>query len=140
MVEALSTPFRDPNVKAVFDTYPAKMRAALLTLRETILSTAAETDGVGKLTETLKWGEPAYLPVKPGIGTTIRINALKGSTERYAMFVNCQTTLVANFRELYGDVFEFEGTRALILNAGKKLPDKALRHCIALALTYHARK
>ena len=140
MVEALSTPFRDPNVKAVFDSYPAKMRAALLTLRETILSTAAETDGVGKLTETLKWGEPAYLPVKPGIGTTIRINALKGSTERYAMFVNCQTTLVANFRELYGDVFEFEGTRALILNAGKKLPDKALRHCIALALTYHARK
>ena len=140
MVEALSTPFRDPNVKAVFDSYPAKMRAALLTLRETILSTAAETDGVGKLTETLKWGEPAYLPVKPGIGTTIRINALKGSTERYAMFVNCQTTLVANFRELYGDVFEFEGKRALILNASKKLPDKALRHCIALALTYHARK
>ena len=82
MVEALSTPFRDPNVKAVFDSYLAKMRAALLTLRETILSTAAETDGVGKLTETLKWGEPAYLPVKPGIGTTIRINALKGSTER----------------------------------------------------------
>ena len=140
MAETLSKPFRDANVKAVFDAYPTTLRAPLLKLRELILSTAEETDGVGKLTETLKWGEPAYLPVKPGIGTTIRINALKGSTDRYAVFVNCQTTLVANFRELYADAFEFEGKRALILNAGKKVPDKALRHCIALALTYHARK
>ena len=133
------TPFRDPNVKAVFDDYPAKLRSPLMGLREMILKTAVETDGVGKLVETLKWGEPAYLPAKPGIGTTIRINALKGSADRYAMFVNCQTTLVATFRELYTDIFEFEGKRALILNVGKRLPAKALQHCIALALTYHLR-
>jgi hypothetical protein len=140
VVEAVSAPFRDPKVKAVFDAYPAGLRAPLLNLRELILSTAAETEGVGKLTETLKWGEPAYLPVKPGIGTTVRINALKGSKDRYALFVNCQTTLVATFREHYADAFEFEGKRALILCAGKRVPEIALRHCIALALTYHARK
>ena len=88
----------------------------------------------------MKWGEPAYLPAKPGIGTTIRINALKGSKDRYALFVNCQTSLVADFRELYGDAFAFEGKRALIFDAGKKVPEEALKHCIALALTYHARK
>lgn len=136
----MSAPFRDPKVKAVFEAYPAGLRAPLLRMRDMILSTAAETEGVGRLTETLKWGEPAYLPVKSGIGTTIRINALKGSKDRYAMFVNCQTTLLANFRERYADAFEFEGQRALILRAGKRVPDKALRHCIALALTYHARK
>jgi Domain of unknown function (DU1801) len=140
MVEVVSAPFRDPKVKAVFDAYPAKLRAPLMALREMILNTAAQTDGVGKLTETLKWGEPAYLPVKSGIGTTVRINALKGSTDRYAMFVNCQTTLVADFRELYADTFELEGRRAVILKVGQRLPGKALRHCIALALTYHARK
>ena len=137
---ATVTRFVDPAVAAAFDAYPARMRAPLLKLRELILATAAETAGVGKLIETLKWGEPAYLPSKPGIGTTVRINALKGSTDRYAMFVNCQTTLVATFRELYADVFEFEGKRAVILKAGQKLPDKAVKHCIALALTYHARK
>lgn len=136
----MSTPFRDSNVKAVFDAYPAKLRAPLLKLREMILATAAATEGVGKLTETLKWGEPAYLPIRPKTGTTIRINALKGTTDRYALFVNCQTTLVATFRELYGDAFEFEGERAVILNARKSFPDKALKHCIALALTYHLRK
>lgn len=136
----MSAPFRDPKVKAVFEAFPGSLRAPLLKLRELILSTAAETEGVGRLTEKLKWGEPAYLPLKPGIGTTIRINALKGSRDRFAMFVNCRTTLVANFRELYADAFEFEGKRALILRAGKRVPDKAIRHCIALALTYHARK
>ena len=136
----MSAPFRDANVKVVFDAYPLKLRTPLLKLRELILSTSAETDGVGKLTETLKWGEPAYLPTKSGIGTTIRINALKGARDRYAMFVNCRTTLVAEFRELYGEAFAFEGKRALILSVGTKVPEKALRHCIALALTYHARK
>ena len=134
------TAFANSGVKAAFDAYPPKLRAPLLKLREIILETAAETPGVGKLTETLKWGEPAYLPIKRRTGTTIRINALKGTTDRYAMFVNCQTTLVANFREMYPKTFTFEGNRALILNADVKLPDQALRHCIALALTYHLHK
>lgn len=58
----MSAPFRDPKVKAVFDAFPAGLRAPLLKLR------------------------------------------------------------------------------ALILSVKKRVPDKALRHCIALALTYHARK
>ena len=136
----MSKHFSDPKVQAAFDACPVKLRVPLLMLREFILTTAAETSGVGKLIETLKWGEPAYLPAKPHVGTTIRINAVKGSSDRYALFFNCQTNLVANFRELYPDAFAFEGNRALILRAGKKLPEKAVKHCIALALTYHARK
>jgi len=133
----VTVPFRDRKVRAVFDAYPPRLRAPLLKLRELILRVAAETEGVGKLVETLKWGEPAYLPAKGGVGTTVRINALKGSTDRYAVFVNCQTTLIATFRELYPGLFAFEGNRAVVFKVGDRLPVAALKHCVALALTYH---
>ena len=37
------------------------MRKKLLHLRQIILDTASETEGVNELEETLKWGEPSYL-------------------------------------------------------------------------------
>jgi hypothetical protein len=103
--------FTDPAVKAAFDEHPPALRGALLGLRRLILKTAAQTSGVGVLIETLKWGEPAYLPEKPGIGTTIRVNAAKGSNDRYAAYFHCRTTLVPSFRRLYRDEFRFEGNR-----------------------------
>jgi Domain of unknown function (DU1801) len=133
-------PFQDPDVQAVFDAYPAKLRARLLDLRQLVLDTAGETQGVGPLVETLKWGQPAYLPARPRIGSTIRIDALKSLEPRCAIFFHCQTTLVSTFRDLYADVLAFEGNRAIVLPAAGKLPRDALRHCIAIALTYHARR
>jgi Domain of unknown function (DU1801) len=130
----------DRTLKAAFDAHPKATRKTLLSLRKLILATAAETDGVGSLVETLKWGEPAYLPAKPRVGTTVRINALKDSTDKVAIFFHCQTNLIALFRERYRDAFEFEGNRAIVLPVGRALPAKELKHCIALALTYHARK
>jgi quinol monooxygenase YgiN len=125
------------TAKAAIDAHPKAMRAALMVLHELILATAAETKGVGALVETLKWGEPAYLPKAPRVGTTVRINALKGSPDKVAVFFHCQTNLVASFRERCPDVLEFEGNRAIVLPVAKPLPAKALKHCIAMALTYH---
>jgi len=34
----------------------------------------------------------------------------------------------------------YGGNRSILFNASAKIPVKALRHCIGLALTYHARK
>ena len=127
----------DADVKAAFDAYPASLRERLVALRGMILKTATETKGVGEIVETLKWGQPSYLTVKPKSGTTIRIDA---HGDGYAMFVNCKTTLVDTYRELYGDVLKFEGTRAVVFSANEELPEAEVRHCIALALTYHKRK
>jgi hypothetical protein len=55
------------------------------------------------------------------------------------MFFHCQTDLVDTFRELYPKL-SYSGNRAILLDAGKKLPEAELRHCVALALTYHLRK
>ena len=132
--------FGDPSVKAVFDAYPASVRKCLLVLRRLIFETTAETEGVGEIVETLKWNQPAYLTQKPKSGTTIRLDALKGGAGGYAIYVPCSTTLVATYRELYSDVLSFEGNRAVVFSTRDELPEDVVRHCLALALTYHLKK
>jgi hypothetical protein len=136
----MTEPFDDVAVQAAFDAHPEPVRARLLGLRAIILATAAETPGVGDLVETLKWGEPAYLPRKARTGTTIRINGVKRSPDRYGAYFNCNTTLLQTFRMIYPQAFTFEGERALIFSVQDDLPEAAVRHCVALALTYHLQK
>jgi uncharacterized protein DUF1801 len=113
-------------------------RKQLVALRKLVLDTAKKTNGVGTIEEAVKWGQPSFLTRDSGSGSTVRIDATKsGGT---AMYFHCQTNLVETFRKFYPDDFTFEGNRALHFDGKKKLPEKALRHCIALALTYHARK
>ena len=45
-------PFKNIEVKNVFDAYPASVRRKLLVLRELIFRTAALTEGVGEVEET----------------------------------------------------------------------------------------
>lgn len=132
--------FADPDVKAAFAAQPAELGSALLDLRELIFDIAARTEGVGALQETLKWRQASYLTPETGSGSTIRIDSIAKRPGHYALYFHCRSGLVDRFRELYPDSFEFEGKRALVFAASGKLPEKKLRHCIALALTHHLRK
>jgi len=136
----MSAAFDDPTVAAVFAAYPPALKTKLLRLRDLIFETAAETEGVGAIEETLKWGQPSYLTPETKSGSTIRIDRHKSGDGRYAMFVHCQTHLVDTFREIFRDALAYEGNRAVVLDAGDDLPGDALRHCIAMALTYHLNK
>jgi hypothetical protein len=131
--------FSDAKVAAKFKTYPAGVRDKLLALRALVFDVAARTDGVGPLTETLKWGQPSYLTAATGSGSTVRIDALKEGNG-YAIYFHCQSGLVEDFRTLYPDTFAYQGSRAIVFRNGDRVPAKALRHCVALALTRHARK
>ncbi|WP_257167785.1 DUF1801 domain-containing protein [Bradyrhizobium sp. SRS-191] len=126
-------------VAAVFAAYPNRIRTPLEALRQLILDTARTTPGVGALEETLKWGQPSYLTAETGSGSTIRIDQVKAEPGRYALYVHCQTDLIATFRELYPEL-SFGGNRCILLDDSGALPEQALRHCIGLALTYHRRK
>jgi hypothetical protein len=130
--------FADPAVAAVFETYPEPVRARLLVLRALIFETAAATDGVGPLHETLKWGQPAYLTPNTRSGSTIRIDRVRASDD-IALYCHCQTDLVATFAARYPR-FRYQGNRALVLGKDPASAAEPLRHCIALALTYHLRK
>ena len=130
----------DPAVDAVFSAYPKPVKAKLLALRRLIFDTAKATAGVGALEETLKWGQPSYLTPETKSGSTIRIDRVKPSADQYAVYFHCQTDLVATFRELYPTELSYGGNRSIILNAEDTIPEPALRHCVALALTYHLNK
>ena len=131
--------FSNISVAAVFKAYPPGIRGKLMALRELVLDTAEKTAGVGRLTETLKWGQPSYLTEETGSGTTVRIDRLKAG-DGYAVYFHCQSGLVGQFRELYTDTFTYEGKRAIVFGAKDRVPARELRHCLALALTHHARK
>ncbi len=132
--------FGDAKVAAVFKAYPPAVRARLLALREMVFDVAATTPGVGRLTETLKWGQPSYLTAESGSGTTVRIDRLKGRDDAYAVYFHCRSGLLDQFRSIYPDTFACEGRRAMLFDAKDRVPARALRHCLALALTHHARK
>ena len=133
-------PFASAAVARTFDAYPPAMRRKLLTLRALIFKTAAATDGVGEIEETLKWGEPAYVTSQSRSGSTIRIDWKRAQPARYAMYFHCQTNLVETFRTLFPRDFAFEGNRAIVFDSDAKVPADALSFCIAAALTYHRRK
>src|ERR1700752_1811474 len=126
-------------VEAAFDACPKPIRTKLKALRRMILDTAKATKGVGRVEEALKWGQPSYLTAETGSGSTIRIDRVKSADNQVAVFFHCQTNLVDPFRELYPKL-SYSGNRAILLDADKQLPEAELRHCLALALTYHLRK
>jgi hypothetical protein len=133
--ETVTEPILPREVSRAFDAFPAPMRRRLLQVRDLIFATAAAHEEVGRLSETLKWGEPAYLTEQTGSGSTIRLGRLKDS-DHAAILFNCKTTLVDTFRERF-PAFEYRRTRALLLPVAGKLPKRELSVCLSLALTYH---
>ena len=123
-----------PSVKLVFDKYPEEVRTQLIRLRELVLESARELDGISKLEETLKWGEPSYLVKKV---STIRMDWKPKAPDQYAMYFKCTSRLVETFKTVYGDLFDYEGTRAIVFKQNEKIPVQELKQCIKAALRYH---
>lgn len=129
--------FDDPKVAAVFAAYPEPAARALRALRSLIFETAMGLEAVGEIEEGLRWGQPSYLTPQTKSGSTIRIDRIKGPDDRCALYVHCQTRLVDTFKQHYPDTLTYDGNRAVLFDAEAPLPEAELRHCIALALTYH---
>lgn len=125
------------SVEAVYRSHDGKRGKRLRELRTLVLDVADKTTGVGEIEECLKWGQPSFVTNHPKSGSTIRIDAVKDADNKYAMYFICNTNLVDRFREQYPDTFHYEGNRALIFDVRDQIPEAELRHCIAMALTYH---
>ena len=124
----------NPDVSRVFESYPESMRGKLLHLRKIVLDTASETEGVDAVVETIKWGESSYITKG---GSTVRIGWKEKTPGQYAIYFNCNSSLVETFKAVYGEVFAFDGKWAIVFGVEDELPIAELKHCISLALTYH---
>lgn len=117
-------------------SYPEAAKVRFTSLRDLIFQTAADHADIGPLTESLKWGEPSYAPKRARTGTAVRIAWKEKAPETISLFVNCQTSLVSDWRDLYQNELDLIGNRELRLPLDKSLPEAPLRHCVAMALTY----
>ena len=116
----------NPQVAAVFNNYPEEMREKLMFLRQLIFDTAAATEGVGELEETLKWGEPSYLTPKSKSGSTIRIAWKESQKEEYSIFFKCTANLVPAFKEKFPKKLKFGGNRSIDVNLNDHVPEKLI--------------
>ena len=121
------------------DRFPEDIRARLEAVRGLIVEIAARTEGVGAVVEEVKWGQPSLATV-PRTGTPIRLGVTRSG--RAAIFVHCQTTVIADFLagpgQEPGRTVEVEGNRAVILPDDPADLDR-LRPLLRAALTYHLR-
>ncbi|MGC1204632.1 MAG: DUF1801 domain-containing protein [Flavobacteriaceae bacterium] len=124
----------NPKVKEVFNAYPKHVKPQLLYLRELVLEEAKKVNGLEKLEETLKWGEPSYVTKH---GSTLRMDWKSKSPNQYAMYFQCSSRLVSTFKIIYKNEFNFEGNRAIVFKLNDKVAETELKRCILLALTYH---
>ena len=125
------------DVKSIFDSYPLAAGKRLMQVRQLILKCASQDDAIGELTETLKWGEPAYLTAQTGSGSTIRLGFKDKLPDSVAVYFNCQTTIVNEIQQRYPNKFKCENNRALLLPVNKPIPKKELSECLNIALKYH---
>lgn len=128
-----------PEVAATVAIWPDPAQRAFHGIRAIIHQAAAAVPQVGLLTETLKWGEPAWLTAASGSGTTLRIGWKSARPDRIAVLVNCRTGLIATLRDIYPDSFHYEGSRAACVALDAPLPDQAIDHFARLAQSYHRR-
>lgn len=121
------------TVQDLISSYPKQAEEKLNQLRELIMITAKE-DGIDKLVETTKWGEPSYVCKN---GSTLRMDWKERNPGKYYLYFICSTELVSTFKFIFGDELQFEGNRAIELDLNEPAPESALKKCISLALNYH---
>jgi len=126
----------DTLVKELFDSYPERPRLTLIRLRDLIIQTGKDYE-VGLLEESLKWGEASY---SANGGSTVRIDWKPEFPEKCFVYFQCQTRLIETFKEIYGDTFNYDGKRAIVINLSQEIPVQELKHCISLSLSYHKLK
>ena len=128
----------EASVKQVYNSYPPRYKEPLLRIRQMIYEIADGMPHVGRIEESLKWGQPTYATVSPKTGTPIRLDRF--GEDGIAVFFHCQTNLIDRFKTLFADVLTFSGNRAIVLDPQVDLPANEIAACIEMALTYHLYK
>ncbi|WP_321388546.1 DUF1801 domain-containing protein [uncultured Enterococcus sp.] len=118
------------TILELYGKYSELQKAKLSELYELIMISGEE-----ELNQSLKWNQLSFAAKN---GTSVRID--RYSEEEVALFVHCQTTLVEQWRGLFGDRLTFSGNRAILFSVHEVLPVEELKVCLQMAFNYRKGK
>lgn len=122
-----------------FALWPDTAQNAALAIR-TLCWRVAEAAETGPLSESLKWGQPAWRPQKPRIGSTLRLSWRADAPDHLDLFVDCKTDIAARVTNAFPQAFDSDARRRLTIATGVPMPSDALWHLARTTLTYHRSK
>ena len=126
-------PFASSAARDAFAAFPQPARDRLLAIRALIYEIGAALP-VGRIEESLKWGQSSYATPATKAATPIRLGLTKSGDA--AVFTHCQSTVMADFRALAPANMVFDGNRAVHLPADQEPPLDELSPLIRAALSY----
>ena len=127
-----------PAVAEIFDAFPAQARSGLLRLRALIQDCAHDLPETGGLREELRWGQPAYLPVRARVGSTLRLGVPRSGG--FAIYAHCGTSIIRDFAEAFPGLDRIEGNRAVQFDSVDDIDPARHGLLVRHALTYHLAK
>jgi len=131
----MTRPFENPEVEAVFGSFPTDMCEIAMCLRDLIYDVADDTPQVGPIEEALRWGQPSYLTPQTKAGSTLRIGLAKNGG--CAIFAHCATDIISTYAATFAGSDQIEGNRAVIFQDNSDIVPDRLRLLIFHGLTYH---
>lgn len=131
----MTVQFDNLDIAALYQSYPDDIRTKLLKLRAMVFDLASKNDGIGTVTECLKWGVPSYETVRPKSGTPLRLQWIEKES-RFGLFVHCQTNLVSHFKKRHTSLI-YDKNRGLLCDRDKDIPQEVAEDFILSALTYY---
>ena len=111
----------NPEVARVFDGYPEPMRKKMMRLRQLVLDTASETEGVDAPEETLKWGEPSYLTKD---GSTIRMDWKARVPDQYAIVLQLQHVVGCHIQSGLRRCVHIRGQQSHRVRRNRRVPGR----------------
>jgi len=123
------------SVEQAYLAMPEPFQAPALQLRQLIMTTAGQLEATGGIQETLKWGQPSYVPLKARVGSPVRVAV--HDEKHLGLYFNCNTTLVETFRSLFDTDLQYSKNRAVLFDITQPLPQELIGQCVRMALYYH---
>lgn len=120
-------------------SWPAPAQHATWACRTLFHEIAREND-LGRLSESLKWGQPAWRPERPRTGSTLRLNWSPAAVDHLAFYVDCKTDLAARMQHLYPALPFNDGRRHIAISLAGPLPEKAIAHLAVMTFAYHRKR
>ncbi len=124
--------FSTQEIAAVFEGFDPDTRQQALHLRKLIFATAKHLV-IGPVSETLKWGQPSYVPGTPKTGTAVRLGLPKAGG--IGMYVHCQTNILNSFIDTLPRSVGVDGNRGILF--GDKVDDAVATAMVRAAFTYY---